>query len=270
MSDTAPPRHAMDHLDEILERMTRGRLALFLDYDGTLTPIVERPEDATLSPEMRDLLETLSDRAVVAIVSGRDLADVQGMVGLEGLRYAGSHGFDIAGPGGLRMRHEEARESLPDLDEVETELTRALGSIQGARVERKHFAIAVHYRAVPEERIEEVEAAVDEALEGRTSLRKKGGKKIFELQPDVEWDKGRAVLWLLEELDLAHPDAVPVYVGDDVTDEDAFRALRDRGLGIRVGDEAEDTRAHFTLADTDELERFLRELAERLEKRAPP
>ncbi len=261
---------ALDHLDELLDRMTQGRLALFLDYDGTLTPIVPRPEDATLSPAMRDLLETLSDSATVAVVSGRDLADVQGLVRLEGLRYAGSHGFDIAGPAGLRMQHEEAQESLPDLDEVEADLTRALDEVDGARVERKHFAIAVHYRDVAEEAVSQVEEAVDRALEGSTGLRKKGGKKIFEVQPDVKWDKGRAVLWLLEELGLTSPDVVPVYIGDDVTDEDAFEALRDHGLGIRVGPEDEETAAHYTLPDTDELERLFRELAKRLADGAGP
>jgi trehalose-phosphatase len=273
-ADDAPtaraPRPAMEHLDELLERMTRGRLALFLDYDGTLTPIVRRPEDAVLSPEMRDLLEAWRTTATVAIVSGRDLADVQDMVGLENIQYAGSHGFDIAGPDGLRMQHEEARESLPELDEAEAELNRTLEGVEGLRVERKHFAIAVHYREVGEEEVERVEAAVEETLEGRRGLRKKGGKKIFELQPDVEWDKGRAVLWLLEKLELSGPDVLPVYIGDDVTDEDAFEALRDLGLGIRVGAEGEETQAHYTLADPEELEGFLRRLAERLEEREAP
>ena len=263
-------RPAMEHLDEVLERMTRGRLALFLDYDGTLTPIVRRPEEATLTPEMRGLLEGLADCATVAIVSGRDLVDVQDMVGLENLQYAGSHGFDIAGPAGLRMQHEEARESLPELDEAEAELNQVLEGVEGARVERKHFAIAVHYRDVAEEEEGRVEGAVDDVVEGRSGLRKKGGKKIFELQPDVEWDKGRAVLWLLEQLELTAPDVVPVYIGDDVTDEDAFEALRDVGLGIRVGVEGEETLAHYTLPDPDGLEAFFRKLTDRLEARETP
>jgi alpha,alpha-trehalase len=263
-------RPAMEHLDEVLERMTRGRLALFLDYDGTLTPIVRRPEKATLSPQMRDLLERLADCVTVAVVSGRDLADVQDKVGLENLQYAGSHGFDIAGPDGLRMQHEAARESLPELDEAEAELGRALAKVEGARVERKHFAIAVHYREVAEEEVDEVEAAVGEVLKGRRGLRKKGGKKIFELQPDVKWDKGQAVLWLLEKLELSAPDVLPVYIGDDVTDEDAFEALRGVGLGIRVGADGEKTGAHYTLPDTDGVEALFRELAKHLEQRETP
>jgi alpha,alpha-trehalase len=258
------PKSALEHMDEILSRMTRGRLALFLDYDGTLTPIVNRPEDATLSDEMRSLLEDLADRTTVAIVSGRDLRDVQNMVGLENLYFAGSHGFDIAGPQGMRMQHEEAQESLPDLDEAESALYDLLGEIDGARVERKHFAIAVHYREVVEETVEDVEAAVNRVMNDHDRLRKKGGKKIYELQPDVDWNKGRAVQWLLEQLEMDAPDVLPVYIGDDVTDEDAFEALGDEGLSIRVGVPDEPTAAQYILTDTDALENFFRGLLQRL------
>ncbi|CAN5771143.1 hypothetical protein BH23GEM11_BH23GEM11_02610 [soil metagenome] len=263
-------RRVGDHLEEVLARMARGRLALFLDYDGTLAPIVSHPEDATLSTGRRELLELLADRATVAIVSGRDLADVQDMVGLVDLHYAGSHGFDIAGPDGLRMQHEEARDRSSELDEAEADLVRALAEVEGARVERKRFAIAIHYRNVLDAEVHRVEAAVDHAFEGRSGLRRKRGKKIFELQPDVDWDKGQAVLWLLEQLGLSGPDVLPVYIGDDVTDEDAFETLKDTGLGIRVGPEDEETLADFTLPDPDALEAFLRTLTERLEPRRVP
>jgi alpha,alpha-trehalase len=258
------PRPAMDHLDEILDRMTSGHLALFLDYDGTLTPIVRRPEDALLSETMRDLLEGLAERATVAVVSGRDLMDVQEKVGLEDIQYAGSHGFDIAGPQGLRMRYEEAESSLPELDQAQEELEEKLAGVEGARVERKHFAIAVHYREVAADQVDQVEAAVDQVMDGLTTLRKKGGKKIFELQPDVEWDKGRAVDWLLKKLELTGPDVVPVYIGDDVTDEDAFEVIGNQGLGIRIAPADEPTFATYQLDDTDELADFLARLVQRL------
>ncbi len=260
----AGAQRALDQLDDLLERLTEGRLALFLDYDGTLTPIVNRPEDAILSDEMRSLMLELADRTNLAVVSGRDLADVQDKVGLESIHYAGSHGYDISGPEGMRMQHEDARESLPDIGRAERELTEQLADVPGAHVERKHFAIAVHYREAAEKDIGRIESAVDEAVAKHGKLRKKGGKKIFELQPDVTWDKGRAVLWLLEQLDLTGSDVLPVYIGDDVTDEDAFEALHDRGIGIRVGPPEEATSAHYLLQDTEELEQLFEHLVKRL------
>ncbi len=135
---------ALQHVQEIAGRS--GKVAVFLDYDGTLTPIVSQPEDALLPDSMRQTLQALAAQAPVAILSGRDLDDVRRRVNLDGIVYAGSHGFDIAGPRGLRR--QVATEFLPKLDIAEKELHEALDGIPGARVERKHFSIAVHYRNV--------------------------------------------------------------------------------------------------------------------------
>src|SRR5713101_3770575 len=137
---------ALDRLDKIVAPPRGKRFAVFLDYDGTLTPIVDHPEDAWLSDSMRQVLRELAARVPVAILSGRDLDDVRRRVDLDGIVYAGSHGFDIAGPRGLRK--QVATECLPKLDIAEKELHEALDGIPGARVERKHFSIAVHYRNV--------------------------------------------------------------------------------------------------------------------------
>ncbi|MDZ7704694.1 MAG: trehalose-phosphatase [Trueperaceae bacterium] len=263
---SAPP-DGLEHADDLLERLTQGRLALFVDYDGTLTPIVDRPEDAVLSERMRARLARLADRTTLAVVSGRDLADVRDKVGLDDLYYAGSHGFDIVGPDDTRMQHEEARASLPDLDEAEQQLNDRLADIAGASVERKRFAIAVHYRRAAAEDARQIEAAVDEVVRDRERLRKKGGKKIFELQPDVDWNKGRAVRWLLERLELNRADVVPVYIGDDVTDEDAFAALKGDGIGIRVGSPDAPTSADYLFEDPDALEQFFGRLLGRLDAR---
>lgn len=273
-SDAAPrrdsPVSAVQSADEIAARLKDRRLALFLDYDGTLTPIVRCPEEATLSDEMRSLLVRLAEHCTVAIVSGRDRQDVQRMVGIESLVYAGSHGFDIRGPEGLAMEHEGARPFLRDLDEAERRLCDAVAEISGVHVERKRFAIAVHYREVAgEEDLKRVERTVDEVCREFSGLRKKGGKKIFELQPDVEWDKGRAVLWLLEALGLDRPEMVVMYIGDDVTDEDAFRALRqdDGGIGVRVTAAESDTDAEYFLDDCAQVRQFLGSLLALLRQR---
>jgi trehalose-phosphatase len=260
------PANALEHLADLTRRLDGKRLVLFFDYDGTLTPIVQRAEAATLSTAMRSLLRELARRVIVAIISGRDLADVRKMVQLDELYYAGSHGYDVAGPGDLRMQQAQAQEYLPDLDAARGELEVRLKTIGGAWVEQKRFAIAIHFREAAASDEPRIERAVDEVRDAHPRLRKKGGKKIFELQPDVAWDKGRAVHWLLEQLELKRPDVLPVYVGDDVTDEDAFQALPDRGLGIRVGPPDEPTYAAFYLRDTDELEQFIRDLLSRLKE----
>ncbi|MEO1402116.1 MAG: trehalose-phosphatase [Cyanobacteria bacterium J06635_1] len=245
------------------QRLNHHRLALFSDYDGTLTPIVRRPEAAHLPEEIRSHLTALARQIPVAIVSGRDLADVQQMVQIENLYYAGSHGFDMAGPDQLRQQQPLAQQALPDLDSAEKQLREQLMT-PGAWVERKRFAIAIHYREVAEPDIPQVETGVNKVLAQHPSLRKSSGKKIFELQPDIPWDKGRAILWLLEKLKLAPPETIPIYLGDDTTDEDAFKALKPNGLSIRIGDPNEPTAADYHLKDPDEVAQFFEYLLGKL------
>ena len=253
---------AMNRMEEIIGWLEGKQTALFLDYDGTLTPIVERPEQADLSPQMRAILKILAERCTVAIVSGRGLEDVQERVALETLYYAGSHGFEIDGPGHERIRNEKGCEALPALDTAENELRRLLTDIQGALVERKKYSVAVHFRRVAADQVEMVASAVNDVLQRHSGLRKGHGKKVFELQPDVEWDKGRAVLWLMERLGLRGEAVRPVYIGDDVTDEDAFRVLQERGAGIVVhGGEERSSYARYGLVDPEEVLTFLQNLS---------
>jgi trehalose-phosphatase len=251
---------ALEHIDQIAQH--GDRLAVFLDYDGTLTPIVSHPEDAWLPESMRQTLRLLAARVPVAILSGRDLDDVRGRVHVDGIVYAGSHGFDIAGPGGLRR--ELGAAYLPVLDAAEMELREALDELPGAQLERKHFSVAAHYRNVHENDWLKVAAAVDAVAGKHRELRSINGKKVYELLPDIDWNKGKAVLWLLETLELERGKAFPIFVGDDRTDEDAFSALEKRGIGILVTEQPQVTAANYRLSDADQVERFLRELIARL------
>src|SRR5947199_715616 len=202
---------ALEHVQEIA--LSGDRLAVFLDYDGTLTPIVSHPEDAWLSDSMRQTLRLLAARVPVAILSGRDLDDVRGRVYVDGIVYAGSHGFDIAVAGG--SRRELGAAYLPVLDTAETELREALDEIPGAQLERKHFSVAAHYRNVNEKDAFGVAMAVDAVAAKHHELRRIDGKKVYELLPRIEWDKGKAVMWLLETLGLPQGDVLPIYIGDD-------------------------------------------------------
>jgi alpha,alpha-trehalase len=258
-ADAGPP--LLTDMRAVSERLGERRPALFLDYDGTLTPIVERPEDARLSEETRRTLRAAARAMPVAVISGRDLEDVRRMVALDEVVYAGSHGFDIRGPD-LRLELPEGVEALEDLEAAAGYLKARLESIAGARLEAKRFALAVHYRQVAEGDVERVEKAVDQARERSSRLRKTGGKKVFELRPDIDWDKGRALRWLLAKLGLDGPDVLPIYIGDDLTDEDAFEALHGRGLAILVAAEPQPSAADYRLSDTDQVAALLGHLVD--------
>lgn len=251
---------ALERLDAIAEQAKGKEITVFLDYDGTLTPIVETPDKAILSDTMRKTVVELSRHCTVGVISGRDLDDVRDKVKIDSIVYAGSHGFDIAGPSGLAVDHQVGDEFLPSLDKAEKTLSKKLDSIQGVAIERKKFAIAIHYRLADPERTDDIEAVVDDVAAQHADLRKARGKKIFELQPKMDWHKGKALFSLLATLKLDRDDVLPIYLGDDVTDEDAFRALQRRGVGIVVWDEPYETAASYYLNDPDEVGEFLRAL----------
>jgi alpha,alpha-trehalase len=240
--------------------MQNKRIVIFLDYDGTLTPIVDRPAHALLSADMRQTISDLARYCPVAIISGRDRADVQRLMQLDDIFYAGSHGFEIVGPHGMHIAHEQGTDFLPILDRAEQELDLELARVEGAFVERKKFSIAVHVRGVSQNDEAAVEAIVDDVLARHPDLRQGYGKKVFELQPRLDWHKGKAVLWLLQALELDGPEVLPLYIGDDLTDEDAFRTLADRGVGIVVEEGSRPTAASYVLKHPEEVRAFLRYL----------
>lgn len=241
-------------------RRLQRPLAVFLDYDGTLTPIVDDPDAALLTATMRATIEALTSVTLVAIVSGRDLDDVRAKVGIDGIAYAGSHGLDILHPDGARQ--QLASEHLEVLDLAQHLLEHELDDVAGVRVERKRFAIAVHDRQVGDpdarSRIAEIVARLGAQFD---ELRATGGKRIHELRPDIDWHKGRAIEALLTALDA--DDHLPIYLGDDLTDEDGFRAVIDLGgiaVVIRGEDDDRSTIADAALDSPDDVQRFLEEL----------
>ena len=227
--------------------------AIFLDYDGTLTPIVALPELAIMSNAVRTLVRQLSTICPVTIVTGRDIEVVQQLVRLDGLGYVGSHGLDVIGPPGSGLRREVGVECVPALDMAEAELLRETREIPGVVVERKRFSISTHVRQVDPHAHMLVEAAVDRVGHTHPSLRREGGKMLFELRPDVDWDKGAAVRWLLDGMKIGPSGAL--YIGDDLTDETAFRALAGRGATVVVADPqgSRPTAAEFRLDSPEDV-----------------
>lgn len=240
-----------------------GRIVLLLDFDGTLAPIVPRPEDAAMSAATRRAIERLRGRgAEVAIVSGRGMADARERAGIDGIAYAGNHGMEIEGAG-IRRIHAEAVSARPALQRIHDRVAAALTRFEGAWVEDKGLTLSVHYRQAPAH-ADDVREAVFSAVRGEPQLRTSEGKAVVEVRPRVDWDKGRAVEFLLEQLDPA-PGVPVLYLGDDVTDEDAFTALRSRGAGdgIVVADPPPArTAATAWLRDTMAVSDFLEALAE--------
>ncbi|MCH9700527.1 MAG: trehalose-phosphatase, partial [Actinomycetia bacterium] len=231
---------------------------LFLDYDGTLSPIVSDPAAAKLVDGAAEALAHAAKASPVAILSGRDLEDVRSRVDIPGLWYAGSHGFELTGPDGTRHQNETAAQFIPVLENAAAELSENLAQVPGVRVEHKRYAVAVHYREVAAERVGEVVAAAH-AVGARDGLRVTSGRMIVELRPDIDWDKGTTLAWIRDRIDQTG-SMLPIYIGDDLTDEDAFDAVRFDGIGIVVAHDEDGNRksaAHFTLRSPEQVREFI-------------
>ncbi|BDB40739.1 MULTISPECIES: trehalose-phosphatase [Mycobacterium] len=249
-----------------------GSPAVFFDFDGTLSEIVNDPDAARPAPGVSDALQRLAARCPVAILSGRDLADVSKRVGLPGIWYAGSHGFELTAPDGTHHQNDEAAAAVPVLEQAAAELREQLGPIPGVVVEHKRFGVAVHYRNAARDRVGEVSAAVRTAGR-RDALRVTTGREVIELRPDLDWDKGKTLRWVMEHLGSGKGPLVPIYLGDDITDEDAFDAVRADGVPIMVrhnddGDRA--TAAEYALENPAAVAEFILRLAGQLETSSTP
>ena len=251
--------NAVDSYGQLIGVVGGRQPFVCLDFDGTLSEIVSDPDAARLVDGAAKALENLAAHCPVAILSGRDLADVRDRIGIPGIWYAGSHGFELIGPDGSHHHNDAADAAVPILESAAAELNDALKHVPGAYVEHKRYAVAVHFRNVSPDRVAEVVATTHRHGQ-RHGLRVTGGRKVVELRPDIDWDKGSALAWIR---DLIHETGrvLPIYVGDDLTDEDAFDAIRFNGIGVVVRhDEDGDrpTSAQFTLNNPDEVQEFLR------------
>jgi trehalose-phosphatase len=254
---------AFQYLNKDASPFQHKHPVFFFDYDGTLAPIVKDPAKAAMGQSMRSLLKRLSEKYPVAVVSGRDISDIQEFVDLDNIVYAGSHGFRISGPDGLTMEHEEAIKLIPLLDRIEMIVEQALGTVPGIEVERKYFAIAVHYRNAAPNSFKLVNRTVTEILKKFPDFRKSRGKKVVEVRPALDWHKGKAVKWIMEKMSLDYPqEHMPVFIGDDLTDEDAFRYLGDNCIGILVGWHGQPSAADLHLAGVDEVYKLLHVLVQ--------
>lgn len=253
-NSTRPPAlFEDDHLSTVAERLTTTEGLLFCtDFDGTLAEIAEDPDAPELGPTNRESLETLCDhdRVRVAVISGRELADLRSRIGIEGIDYAGNHGLEIHRHGDTTV-HPVAEKRKRELDAIVADIEDHLADTD-CFVEDKSVSATVHYRAAPDRAAEVheiVESAVEDVAAGGFEL--STGKEIVELTPAVPWEKGRALSLLAAE----YGDWLTTYIGDDTTDEAAFRVLSD-GIGIHVG-AGEETAADYRVENPEAVEQFL-------------
>lgn len=261
---------ALGVFEEIMSAAKMKQVVIFLDYDGTLSPIVENPDQAYMAPEMREAVKNVAKYFPTAIVSGRCRAKVYNFVRLSELYYAGSHGMDIKGPssrkhqkGNQNVLCQPAKEFLPMMTEVYGILLEKTKSIPGANVENNKFCLSVHFRRVEEQSWGDLADRVKSVLKDYPKLCLTQGRKVLEIRPTIKWDKGKAIEFLMKSLGYENSkDVLPIYIGDDRTDEDAFRVLRKReqGFGILVSKIPKETEAVYTLQEPSEVMYFLQRL----------
>ncbi|RVW50625.1 putative trehalose-phosphate phosphatase G [Vitis vinifera] len=291
---------ALNSFEKIISYAKSKKIAMFLDYDGTLSPIVDDPDRALMSDAMRSTVKNLAKYFPTAIISGRSRDKVYELVGLKELYYAGSHGMDIMGPArytacndhsncikssddqGKKVNlFQPASEFLPMIDEVFRALVETTRGIEGAKVENHKFCASVHYRNVDENSWSTIAQYVHDVLKDYPRLRLTHGRKVLEVRPVIDWNKGKAVEFLLESLGLTNSeDVLPIYIGDDRTDEDAFKVLPvqlpfgccEKEIGVMVYwclQYQKKTKAFYSLKDPAEVMEFLNSLVRWKELDAP-
>ena len=241
-----------------------GHTVLLLDYDGTLAPISRVPEEATVSAPMKSLLRRLSrsSRVTVALISGRPLANLRQLVGLRNLTYVGNHGLEMLHQG-RRTGVIVPRFSREALSRVRPILASLVKDVPGASLEDKELSLAFHYRRLRASEVARLKTGIRLAVlpfvrSGGLSLL--NGRKIIEVRPGLNWTKGDAALCLVKRM--RHRRLLPIYIGDDRTDEDAFDVLID-GITIRVGAHHR-SKARYYVRNVREVAELLEWIADQL------
>lgn len=253
--------YLFDHWQSIAGELSDGcRVIVFLDYDGTLTPIFDSPEIATLDEGTKNTLRELSlnHRFIVGIISGRPTAEIKKLVGVDGLYYSGYHGFSVEGPG-FNYMHPHLRDLTCVVVRVYENLLDSTKDVEGVRIENKKFSVALHYRLVPKSKRHYVRSVFMDVVNPYldNEFRVIEDKMTSEFIPNV-WGKGDIVLKLIDVITNGKRDMSVVYVGDGKTDEDAFRVLQDFGVTIVVG--LRESKARYYVKGVEEVRELLKHL----------
>lgn len=270
---------ALDTFQNMMSKAEGKRIVVFLDYDGTLSPIVSDPDVAYMTEQMRSVVSEVGRCFPTSIITGRSRDKVYEFVQLDNIYYAGSHGMDIMAPsqpleirdskyhskavdrkGSKLVIYQPANKHLPEIKKIQKSLNEKTAAINGVKIEDNKFCLSVHFRNVSDEDLSTLEEQVSSTMEEHPHFRLTNGKKVLEVRPPVDWDKGHALEYLLDRLGLASSnDVLPIYIGDDTSDEDAFELLHQKrqGYSIIVTSEPRETWAPYSLYDTTEVMLFL-------------
>jgi trehalose-phosphatase len=254
--DMPAPRHLFADWDVIRSRFSRAsRVALFLDFDGTLAPIRSRPESVSLAGSVRNLLKRITQSgACVAVITGRGLADVRRRVNLGGVWYAGSHGYFLLDPKGRRYSLL-TKQQHTNIQSVLRSIRPALCSIPGIQIEPKDATISVHYRRAKPSAVRSALVLVHQAVKSNRGLKLMHGKKIWEILPAARVNKWTAARFILRKQFSSRRGLLLFYLGDDTTDEAVFRKMK--GISVVVG-KKKATAARYFLRSHLEVKQFLR------------
>ncbi|MBI3307709.1 MAG: trehalose-phosphatase [Candidatus Omnitrophica bacterium] len=261
-----PAKHVFDCWSNLAPDIREKDIMLFLDYDGTLTPIVEMPESAVLADSMKMILSELKQikKISIAVVSGRSLEQLKKFVGIPGLLYVGNHGFEMEGPD-IRHVHPGAIETKGIMADVAEVLKNIFKSTPGIMIENKTFTLSVHYRQIPEEKVDRIRMVFLKSIypfleNGQIVFTE--GKKVLEVRPALGWNKGTAVTWLYGRKLAAEPSRriLPIYIGDDSTDEAALKAVKNHGIAVKVMEEKSESYADYYLRNSKEVYDFLKRI----------
>lgn len=259
---------ALTHVRTIAERAQHKRLCIFLDYDGTLTPIVDDPWHAHMHESARAAVQRIASVCCTAIISGRSREKVQEFVNVPGLYYAGSHGLDIGAPGGKGCLVQPPEDVKCVMNSLHERLSHIAQRVHGAIVEHNAYCVSVHHRRCNAPDRQHLESLVEQELAKWNEVRLSRGRKVLEVRPNIDWDKGKALAYLITELNYSSSlPCLPVYCGDDWTDEDAFRACKQHnGVSIVVSRSDRPSEAEMSLRCPEETREFLLELATHIQQ----
>lgn len=244
-----------------LEIIKRKKLFLSFDFDGTLVPLKKNPDDCYLTDNIKESLNQLKKKVRIAIISGRDLEDLKKRISIDGIFYSGNHGLQIEGPD-IRQTHPDAESFKCYLDEIYIKVKELMNRIPGIIVERKTFSFALHYRQVEINLIKELKNLFSEVISSsdikNKNIKVLPGKMVFEVLPAIDWDKGKTVLFILKN---SGEEFLPVFIGDDRTDETVFKEIGNRGLTVRIG-RSKNTSAKYFLRRQSEVYKFIKNIRE--------
>jgi trehalose 6-phosphate phosphatase len=237
------------------------------DFDGTLSPIVDRPSRAVLhtdAPAALDKLACLRPRVQLAFLSGRSIDDLAMRLptGLPDVIFAGNHGLELRGAG-VDWLHPIIAQARPALSALAAQVRNRIQCVVGAELEDKGAGLALHYRRVASVDLPRLLSAIEQIDLPRTIRRHDGGR-VIEYRPDVEWDKGYALRRIMQHLGI--PPWATIFLGDDTTDEDGFRELNGQGIAVHVGAESAVSLADFHARDPADAVKFLTALAVMLQE----